>query len=322
MFKTLISDTIYDRINIAEGKKPSKAQSYLYKVLKKQPVTVLSKAETERLKNKPEDVLKHPSSLYILDIPKETAENIQRDYGVICLSGDNPDISLLIDINDEHTTEEREPLEKGWDSVLNSVEHLPSNGLILTDRYLFNNDNPNYGNGFDNVRSILTELLPDELNTTYYITIIFDKDHINESYDFNSISKELNSIVDSFRQKCNYPITLEVLGITNKNRMYHHLHNRRIVSNYFVVKMDYSLAAFNKTIGTAEQTIIPQVLFTEDSLTGVSSPPLKSLQQITKNLKKFSQALLWSPTIHSTYKYAVDGERKEKCYAIRNRLIK
>lgn len=322
MFKTLISDTIYDRINIAEGKKPSKAQSYLYKVLKKQPVTVLSKAETERLKNKPEDVLKHPSSLYILNIPEETAKNIQKDYGVICLSGENPNISLLIDINDEHTTEEREPLEKGWDTVLDSVEHIPLNSLILTDRYLFKNTEPKYGNGFDNIHSILTELLPDALNTTFYITIIFDKDQINSEYDFNSIAKELNSVVDSFRQKYNYPICLEVLGITNKNRMYHHLHNRRIVSNYFVVKMDYSLAAFNKTKGTAEQTIIPQVLFTEDSLTGVSSPPLKSLQQITKNLKKFSQALLWSPTIHNTYKYAVNGERKEKCYAIRNRLIK
>ena len=322
MFKTLISDTIYNRINSAEEKKQPKAQSYLYKVLKKQPVTVLSKAETERLKNQPENVLKNPSSLFILDIPEEKAKNIQKDYGVICLSGENPDISLLIDINDEHTTEELEPLEKGWDSVLDSVEHLPSNGLILTDRYLFNNDNPNYGNGFDNVHSILTELLPDELKTTYYITIIFDKDKLDSNYDFNYIAKELNSVVDSFRQKYNYPIILEVLGITKKNRMYHHLHNRRIVSNYFVVKMDYSLAAFNKTKGTAEQTIIPQVLFTEDSLTGVSSPPLKSLQQITKNLKKFSQALLWSSTIHSTYKYAVNGERKEKCYAIRNRVIK
>ncbi len=99
------------------------------------------------------------------------------------------------------------------------------------------------------------------------------------------------------------------------------LHNRRIVSNYFVVKMDYSLAAFNKTIGTADQTITPQVLFTEDSLSRKSTPPLKSMIQIVSALRGFSKSLQFSSTNHNNYNYAVDGKCMEKCMAIRNRLI-
>jgi hypothetical protein len=200
------------------------------------------------------------------------------------------------------------------------VEPLPSNALILTDRYLFKNTNARYGNGFANVRSILTELLPRELNTTYHITVIFDKDSIDALYDFQTIAKRLNDIKEEFKRP--YPITMEVLGITGKNEAYHNLHNRRIVSNYFVVKMDYSLAAFNKTVGTADQTITPQVLFTEDSLDRHSTAPLKSMEQITSTLREFSNSLSSPYTKHSSYYYAVNGEWMEKCISIRNRLIK
>ena len=121
-----------------------------------------------------------------------------------------------------------------------------------------------YGNVFDNVCSILTELLPRELSTTYNITVIFDKDNIDPLYDFQTIAKRQNDIKEGFKRP--FLITMEVLGITGNNESYYNLHNRRIVSNYFVVKMDYSLAAFNKDIDTADQTITPQVLFTEESL--------------------------------------------------------
>ena len=110
--------------------------------------------------------------------------------------------------------------------------------------------------------------------------------------------------------------------MTDDNDTYYHLHNRRIVSNYFVVKMDYSLAAFNKTIGTADQTITPQVMFTEDSLNRRSTAPLKSMQQIVTALRKFSNTLSSPYANHNSYYYAVDGQWMEKCIAIRNRLIK
>lgn len=316
MFKVYISESSYKDIT---GSTTS-GQSYLGKLLNKQPLQLLKEADTERYKAHPEKVLNNPSALYILDISPADALAIQRMYGVMCLSSSAPDITPLIDINDEHTTNKNEPLGRGWDSVLDSVENLPSNALILTDRYLFKTTNAKYGNGFDNVRNILIELLPSELNTTYHVIVIFDKDSIDALYDFQTIAKRLNGIKEELKRS--YPVIMEVLGVTGKNETYYNLHNRRIVSNYYVVKMDYSLAAFNKTIGTADQTITPQVLFTEDSLNRRSTAPLKSMEQIISTLRDFSNSLSSPYYKHDSYYYAVNGQWMEKCICIRNRLIK
>jgi len=316
MFKVYISESAYQGI-VGSA---TTGQSYLCKLLKQQPVQLLKQTDTERYKAYPENVLKNPSALFILDITPAEALAIQRMYGVMCLSCAAPDITPLIDVNDEHTTEKKVSLGRGWDSVLDSVEHLPSNALILNDRYLFKTTNPVFGNGFDNIRSILTELLPRELSTKYHIIVIFDRDEIDPLYNFKIITKRLNDIAKEFNKP--YEIVMEVLGLSGGKEIYYKFHNRRIVSNYFVVKMDYTLAAFNKTEGTSEQTIIPQVLFTEDSLAKRSSAPLKSMQQITKALQSFSQSLSSPSTDHNSYSYAVNGQRKERCVTITNRLIK
>ena len=316
MFKVYISESSYKGITGST----TTGQSYLGKLLNKQPLQLLKEADTERYKAHPEKVLNNPSALYILDISPADALAIQRMYGVMCLSSSAPDITPLIDVNDEHTTEKKVSLGRGWDSVLDSVEHLPSNALILNDRYLFKTTNAVYGNGFDNIRSILTELLPRELNTKYHIAVIFDRDEIDPLYNFNSIAKRLNDLVLEFKKP--YEIVTEVLGLSEGKEIYYRFHNRRIVSNYFVVKMDYTLAAFNKTEGTSEQTIIPQVLFTEDSLNKNSSAPLKSMQQITKALQSFSDSLKSSSMDHNSYSYAINGQQKERCLTITNRLIK
>ena len=344
MFKVFIAERILRNIIHAESQRPNNSRSNLFKILrfaetlyvamdtpdiawikqlKDNYGLVADTTRTEYIKSipaKPESVLKNPSSLFLLDISFAEAKKIQVEYGVTCLSGTDPNITPLIDIYDEHTTDKGKPLGKGWDAVLDSVEKTPSNALILTDRYLFKTTNPNYGNGFDNIRSILNELLPCELNTTYHVTVIFDKGNIDALYDFQTIAKRLNDIKDALKRP--YPITMEVLGISGKNDTYHDLHNRRIVSNYFVVKMDYRLAAFNKNVGTVDQTIIPQVLFTQESLNGRSSAPLKSMRQIISALRDFSNTLSSPYTNHNSYYYAVNGQWKEKCIAIRNRLIK
>ncbi len=316
MFKVYISESAYQGI-VGSA---TTGQSYLSKLLNKQSLQLLKEADTERYKKHPENVLKNPSALYILDIPAANALAIQRMYGVMCLSSSAPDISPLIDVNDEHTTEKKVALGRGWDSVLDSVEHLPSNALILNDRYLFKTTNPVFGNGFDNIRSILTELLPRELNTKYHVAVIFDRDEIDPLYNFKSISKRINDIALEFKMP--YEIVTEVLGLSEGKDIYYKFHNRRIVSNYFVVKMDYTLAAFNKTEGTSEQTIIPQVLFTEDSLNKSSSAPLKSMQQITKALQSFSDSLKSPSMDHNSYSYAINGQCKNQCLTITNRLIK
>ena len=68
MFKVYISDSVYDRIINLEEQRATSGRSNLYKLLKLQPVQLLTEKDTEKFKLHPENVLKNPSSLYILNI--------------------------------------------------------------------------------------------------------------------------------------------------------------------------------------------------------------------------------------------------------------
>lgn len=320
MFKSIISDTVYQRILSTEEQKAVSARSYLYKLLKQQPLLTLSAAETEGLKIHPEDVLKNPSALYILDIAAADALSIRRQYGVLCLSGEYPDISPLIDVNDIHISDDREKLGRGWDSVLDSVETLPSNALLLTDRYLFAFRHPNAGDGIANIHEILHELLPRQFDGgDYHVTIIFDNQNKHSSYTFNDIATQLEHVKKQLNRY--YPIMIELLGIMSDCPLYSKLHNRMIISNYYLVEAGHKLAAFNKDRGTARQMLIPLALFTESSLNGTSTPPLNAISHLLRTLSDFSKSLSRRFN-HDDYLYAVNGKRMEKCLSIRNRLIK
>lgn len=314
MLTISISDTVYEQVMATGG------SGDIGKLLKLQPSRLLSSADTDNLKQHPEDILKSPSSLYILDVTPAEALSIRRSFGVMCLSGDNPDITPLIDVNDIHISNEHEKLGRGWDSVLDSVEKLPSNALLLTDRYLFAFRHPNAGDGLANIHDILNELLPQQFEGgDYHVTIVFDDRSKHSSYTFDEIATKLNRIKTQLGR--NYPIMMEVLGITPDCSIYNKLHNRLIVSNYYLVEAGHKLAAFNKDQGTARQMLIPMTLFTEASLNGTSTPPLKAIEQTVSTLREFSKSLS-QLSDHSVYLYAVNGKRMEKCMGIRNRLIK
>lgn len=322
MFKVYIPDAVYQDIINTEEKKAVASRTYLYKLLKQQPVQRLSAADSERFKAHPDRVLKNPSALYILDVTPAEALSIQRNYGVMCLSSALPSITPLIDVNDIHRPEKEMPLGRGWDTVLDSVEKLPSNALILIDRYLFSESNAAYGNGFDNVLAILTELLPQQLDkdTKYHVTVIYAKQKEGkEVYTFQEVATQLNDLKAMLNRP--YDITMELLRITEGCSIYYDFHDRFILSNYYCVEASHKLAAFDKDVATARQTILPMTLFTESSLSGSSTPPLDAITQAATTLANFSKSLS-SLSDHNSYCYAVNGQCMEKCIAIRNRLIK
>ena len=322
MFKVFISDSAYQSIINAEDKKTTTGRSYLYKLLKQQPVQLLTASDSDKFKIHPENVLKNPSALYILNITHSEALAIQKNYGVICLSSTGPNISLLIDVNDIHIAKEQVKLGQGWDTVLDSVETLPSNALLLTDRYLFAFKHPNAGDGIANIKDILTELLPKQfLGGNYHVTVVFDNMAKNDNYSFGEIAQLLENV--KVQMQRDYPITMEILGITPSCSIYNKLHNRMIISNYYLVEASHKLAAFNKDMGTARQLLLPLALFTESSLNGRSTPPLDAINHTLATLRNFSKSLQYVPeSAHSTYLYAVNGKQMDKCLSIRNRLIK
>ena len=322
MFKVFISDSTYQTVISEEEQRANAGRSNLYKLLKQQPVQQLTEKDTERIKAHPEDVLKNPSALYILDIPHSEALAIQKTYGVMCVSSDCPNISPLIDVNDIQIVKEQEKLGRGWDTVLDSVETLPSNALLLTDRYLFAFRHPNAGDGIANINSILDELLPKLfLGGNYHVTIVFDNMAKHVTYTFDEIAQLLEDVKQKLGR--DYPITMEVLGITPDCSIYKKLHDRMIMSNYYLVEASHKLAAFNKETGITRQLLLPLALFTESSLNGKSTPPLDAISQTLKTLRSFSKSLPHLPeSQHSTYSYAVNGKHMDKCLSIRNRLIK
>jgi hypothetical protein len=239
---------------------------------------------------------------------------------IFCQTLKAENIAPLIDVNDIHISNEREKLGRGWDSVLDSVEKLPSNALLLTDRYLFAFRHPNAGDGLANIKDILSQLLPQQFSGgDYHVTVIFDNMAKHSTYTFDEIATKLNHIKTQLGR--DYPIMMEVLGITPDCSIYNKLHSRLIISNYYLVEAGHKLAAFNHDKGTARQTLLPLALFTESSLNGTSTPPLKAIEQTTSTLRNFSKSLP-QLTDHTTYLYAVNGQRMEKCISMRNRLIK
>lgn len=346
MFNIFIAETILKQVIETEGKKPEASRTYLYKVMRMKlmkkvyvaaetPDAVWAKALEEQhkiktdysksayiqgIKDHPETVLQYPSSIFILDIPLQDAMNIQASYGVICLSGENASIACLIDVNDEQTTGDQEAIGNGWGTVLKSLKGVPSNALLLTDRYLFSGYYAKTGNGIDNVRNILDTLLPKTFLGEYHVTIVFDNENKNERYaSFNDIVAQLSTIRQALHR--DYPVNMEILGITPDCEVYNDLHNRRIVSNYFIVKVEHKMAAFNKNISTCEQTITPQVLFTVDSLNHNSTPPLKAIDHVIAAIRKFSRIASRSSEA-TDYFYALNDKRMGKCTGIKNRLLK
>lgn len=318
MFQIFISENTYRRIVAEEKQKQNDKRSFLHKLLDSYRKSVVFLPPDKPL---PEEyLLQHPSSLFILDIPIVEAERLQKSYGVLCMSSNAINISPLIDVNDIHISNEREKLGRGWDSVLDSVERLPSNALLLTDRYLFAFRHPNAGNGIANICDILNELLPQKfMGGDYHVTVIFDDMAKHNTYTFNEIATQLNRTKQQLNR--DYPIMMEVLGITPDCAIYNKLHSRLIISNYYLVEAGHKLAAFNKEVGTARQMLVPLALFTESSLNGISTPPLKTIEQTLVTLRDFSKSL--SKLLdHNTYLYAINGQRMEKCLGIRNRLLK
>lgn len=340
MFKIFIAETIFKTIIEEESKKAEAFRSYIYKVLRERQTLYVSAPTPDKawadtlktehkivadysksdyirnIKDHPETVLENPSSLFILDISIVEAENIQTSYGVICMNGKNVSTRFLIDTNDEHTIDEGEQFGNGWSTVLKSVKAIPSNALLLTDRYLFSATAPRHGNGIDNVQSILDTLLPRKFLGEYHVTIVFDNENKNDNYKFNDIVYLLNNVKKALHR--DYPINMEILGITPDCDIYDELHNRRIVSNYYIVKVEHKLAAFNKNVSTCLQTITPQVIFTVDSLNKNSTAPLKAIDHAIATIREFSKTASNS----RDYYYALNGKSMEKCTGIKNRLLK
>ena len=180
-------------------------------------------------------VSQKPRSAFFLTVSKESAEKMRNDYGVMVQSGD--------DINDTILTgtyfrelPDRTVLEgaykTGWAALL-SFSQPPSNAMIISDDWLFKNEENSNLIGEQNIISLIDALLPMHLEIDYQILII-TQDHNLSKQKCERLAGNLMSKIKALRK---FEIKVEIVFSET-------LHKRKIFLNYMSITCDKGFAMF------------------------------------------------------------------------------
>lgn len=248
-------------------------------------------------------VLENPNAVFLLNIGAKEAEDIQNKYGVICQSIDSIDDDVLTKAYEYDLTDGQEGVD--WTVYFDKTNHtLPSNALIICDRYMFSADSKSDAKGalnalelgLTNIRCILNTVLPKRYNDEYNVLIVFDSSTLDkyeeqETKMFKSIADNLKDYAEGNKKLRHYKIRFDLISVDHNCINYKKLHNRRIISNYFVVRADYKLQAFKGNVSTATQTIFYDALFSKIVPMKPSGPdsPIKSQLQTINSIRELIQ---------------------------------
>ena len=234
-----------------------------------------------------EKVLEHPNAIFILDVPKTKANEISRFYGVICQPLEEMSITLLKhkfqnNISQANSIKSwQDCLKTGGGRKLSTV--MPANSLIIIDRYLFTGGGrkrmpqdeaiirKEIEHGIDNIRDILKCLIPCHFKGIFNLLIMFEPKSILERPDWN-VPEEKQTYYQHFNDLCNriaedlktmfkktFPrkrINLELLGVAYLDQSpeyYYETHDRRILSNYYIIRATKAFKAFkNQSVADSQ----------------------------------------------------------------------
>lgn len=244
----------------------------------------LAKIETMQFASIPD-----PCAIIILDVDQDTAKKISEKYGVICHSfNESPLTSPLFQEGIEKNVDNRET-KRGWHELFPTGSVSPSNSLVFVDRYLFSKDSNGITSqdGIDNVYEILNHILPAQLGVDYHVLLVFDASTLETALGdtFASISTKINGLKKRLNRP--YPVLIETISLDHNDMNYEETHNRRILSNYFIVRADRSLKAFR-----SDQSLYSQSLWLDWAASkGIvvqkrSDAPAKALFKYLKEVRK------------------------------------
>lgn len=219
-------------------------------------------------------VLQQPSGIFLLDISSDKASKIQKDYGVICQSCDNMDYTPLTQSNFPNDLFDGES-GKTWKTMIAHYKELPSNSTLIIDAHLFDEDRYDERNncyderkrdGLNNTFDILDSLLPSSFEDTYNIGVFLtdiDVAKTERKTRSNLTNDRIASAINKLKKKLNrnYTINLEVVFIDYRDDAHKLIHNRRIISNYYIITADYKLAALRNGRSLCHQSITAFPLF-------------------------------------------------------------
>lgn len=232
--------------------------------------------------------IKSSQAIFILDITEEKAKEISEKYGVICHSfKSNPVSNPIFQESIEKNVEKKEK-GRGWHELLSPETIYPSNSLIFVDRYLFSKDSEGITgqDGVDNAYEVLDKILPAKLGVDYHILFVFDASTLSSysGVDFKSISTQLHKLLKRLERP--YNIVLETVSIDHNDLNYDETHNRRILSNYFIIRVDRSLKAFSSKYSLYSQSIFLDWVASKGVVHSMrSDAPVKALNKYIKEIR-------------------------------------
>lgn len=194
------------------------------------------------------------SPVFIIEVDSDKAKNIQDNYGIMCMSDNKIDLSILtahkcrtLIAQDKkkffQTGVRMRNKEVSWESILSKTSRL-CNAIVFNDHYFFQNDNNAKLNkeniDFFNLKKIFNSLLPDKINNNIFQVLFLCKQN-----DFNTYAENSTKIKKTIQKlRSNYKIDFQIVTGDNSCDLFEYTHNRIIATNYFVISAEHVLAAF------------------------------------------------------------------------------
>ena len=293
-----------------------------------------STAYIQGIINGTESISEKPFGVFILDIDPAQALKMQKENGVICMSSYkiDEDILTLIDPSSKMYDEG----EMGdWKEVLGGVNasSFISNSLIINDRNLFANDGyktNRKGEKYEdktaiyNITEMLNEIIPFTLAKPYHISVVCDYECISNGLTHKSIAEKVNKIKRALDRP--FPIEIEILFIKRGDRrITDATHNRRIISNYFILKADHKICAFKpcnekQSVSICGQNISIDKLYSR-GLFDKSDPPAKGYKSDLTKYRNIIKILTEGENNGFTNYYLGQNGQEKPITELKNRLL-
>ncbi len=181
------------------------------------------------------NLLSTPRSIYFLDVSSAQALDWEKQYGIIVQS------STAISDNVLSGGAHRELLQNmilntgtdlGWKCLFN-FPLPPSNSVVITDDWLFKNEEGGNIVGEGNISPFLDAVLPIDLQADFHVLIITD-DQARSQQRCEKLVGDLKAKICALRD---YPIVVEFVFADT-------IHKRKAIFNYISVTCDKGFAMF------------------------------------------------------------------------------
>src|SRR5690349_18224289 len=176
-----------------------------------------------------------PRSIYFLNVSPEHADNLQKQYGLIVQSSQSISDDILTGTAHRELTKNMvlaTGASFGWRQLFN-FQLPPSNSIVITDDWLFKNEEGGRIIGEDNIVSLLDAALPTDLIIEFHVLIITD-DQARTQQRCEKLAGDLKAKIIALR---GYPIIVEVVFADT-------IHKRKLIFNYISVTCDKGFAMF------------------------------------------------------------------------------